>query len=205
MKKLEDIAEVIDPHPSHRAPPVSKAGIPFAGIGDLNENGELVNKKVRMVSESIFYEHNGRYDLNDDLIGLGRVASIGKVVKLKNTLGMYAISPTLGVIKGKEVSRDYLCFILNSRLIADQFAMIMSGSTRSSVGMIVLRKLDIPIPKESDEQKRIATILFDMDADIGALETKLVKYKKIKQGMMQNLLTGRIRLVKPEGKIVGAA
>jgi len=44
------------------------------------------------------------------------------------------------------------------------------------------------------EQTAIATILSDMDAEIAAPETKLEKYKQIKQGMMQNLLTGRIRL-----------
>lgn len=46
-----------------------------------------------------------------------------------------------------------------------------------------------------DVQKYIAEILSDMDAEITALESKLVKYQQIKQGMMQNLLTGRIRLV----------
>lgn len=45
------------------------------------------------------------------------------------------------------------------------------------------------------EQTRIATILSDMDNEITVLETKLTKAKKIKQGMMQNLLTGRIRLI----------
>ena len=50
-------------------------------------------------------------------------------------------------------------------------------------------------PKSTEEQTRIATILSDMDAEITALETKLEKYKKIKLGMMQNLLTGKIRLI----------
>ena len=45
-----------------------------------------------------------------------------------------------------------------------------------------------------EEQTRIATILSDMDAEITALETKLEKYKRVKLGMMQNLLTGKIRL-----------
>jgi len=45
------------------------------------------------------------------------------------------------------------------------------------------------------EQTRIAAILSDMDAEIAGLESKLAKYKQIKQGMMQELLTGRIRLV----------
>ncbi|PSJ16262.1 restriction endonuclease subunit S [Nitrosomonas supralitoralis] len=58
----------------------------------------------------------------------------------------------------------------------------------------------INIPEKKELQTRIATILSDMDAEIAALETKLTKYRQIKQGMMQNLLTGRIRLVKPESK-----
>jgi type I restriction enzyme, S subunit len=46
-----------------------------------------------------------------------------------------------------------------------------------------------------EEQNKIANILTDMDAEIAALETKLEKYKKVKLGMMQNLLTGKIRLI----------
>lgn len=56
-------------------------------------------------------------------------------------------------------------------------------------------KIEIKVPSTSEEQNEIATILSDMDAEIQALETKLEKYRKIKLGMMQNLLTGKIRLV----------
>jgi len=47
----------------------------------------------------------------------------------------------------------------------------------------------------SAEQTAIATVLSDMDAELAALETKLTKARHLKQGMMQELLTGRIRLV----------
>jgi type I restriction enzyme S subunit len=62
-----------------------------------------------------------------------------------------------------------------------------------------LRKDDVlgcklKVPK-IEEQKAIAQILSDMDAEIEALNKKLEKYKKIKQGMMEELLTGRVRLV----------
>jgi len=57
-----------------------------------------------------------------------------------------------------------------------------------------ISKYEVVIP-DSTEQTRIATILSDMDAEISALESKLAKYKQVKQGMMQELLTGRIRLV----------
>ncbi len=56
-------------------------------------------------------------------------------------------------------------------------------------------KLEITVPPTPEEQTRIATILSDMDAEITTLETKLNKCKNIKLGMMQNLLTGKIRLV----------
>lgn len=56
-------------------------------------------------------------------------------------------------------------------------------------------KIEIKVPTTPKEQNEIATILSDMDAEIQALETKLEKYRKIKLGMMQELLTGRIRLI----------
>lgn len=58
-----------------------------------------------------------------------------------------------------------------------------------------LKEMIFFFPEQKDEQIKIAHVLSDMDAEIVALETKLAKYQQIKQGMMQNLLTGRIRLV----------
>ena len=46
-----------------------------------------------------------------------------------------------------------------------------------------------------EEQTAIATVLLDMDTEIESLESKLAKAREIKQGMMQELLTGRIRLI----------
>ena len=53
----------------------------------------------------------------------------------------------------------------------------------------------LKIPVDLTEQIAIATILSDMDAEIEALETKRSKYEQVKQGMMQQLLTGKIRLI----------
>ncbi len=58
----------------------------------------------------------------------------------------------------------------------------------------VMKKIEIRIPKSIDEQTAIAQILTDMDAEITELDTKLTKARAVKQGMMQQLLTGRIRL-----------
>ena len=58
-----------------------------------------------------------------------------------------------------------------------------------------IRKIEILLPNV-DEQASIVNILSDMDDEIVSLELNLAKYKQIKQGMMQELLTGKIRLVK---------
>ena len=65
-----------------------------------------------------------------------------------------------------------------------------------SLNVATIENIEIESPGP-EEQTAIAAVLSDMDAEIEALEAKLAKARQIKQGMMQELLTGRIRLVKP--------
>jgi type I restriction enzyme S subunit len=74
----------------------------------------------------------------------------------------------------------------------------MENSVKATVDSLRLptfQVFEIPFPPTYKEQENIATILSDMDDEITALVTKLEKYKKVKLGMMQNLLTGKIRLI----------
>jgi type I restriction enzyme S subunit len=59
----------------------------------------------------------------------------------------------------------------------------------------VVKKISFPIPPTIAEQQAIAEILSDMDAEINALESRREKTRQLKVGMMQELLTGRIRLL----------
>lgn len=59
----------------------------------------------------------------------------------------------------------------------------------------VIKQIVFAVPSSIEEQAAIAQVLGDMDAEIGTLEAKLAKYRKLKTGMMQQLLTGKIRLV----------
>ncbi len=69
------------------------------------------------------------------------------------------------------------------------------GTKQQSYTATLVRLLPIDLPPTPAEQSAIVTILEDIDADIAALEAKLAKARQVKQGMMQQLLTGRIRLV----------
>ena len=69
-----------------------------------------------------------------------------------------------------------------------------TGSAQLNFGPSHMAKVTFSLPP-LPEQTAIATLLSDMDAEIAALEAKLTKTRQIKQGMMHNLLTGKIRLV----------
>ena len=58
------------------------------------------------------------------------------------------------------------------------------------------------LPNDINEQQAISKIISEMDQEIEELEQKKDKYKMIKEGMMQQLLTGRIRLIPKNGKIL---
>lgn len=88
----------------------------------------------------------------------------------------------------------FIYTLINAPDFRTKAANAGTGSTRKRIGLGELRNLELwhpPLP----EQTAIATILSDMDAEIAALEAQLVKARGIKQGMMQELLTGKIRLV----------
>ena len=58
-----------------------------------------------------------------------------------------------------------------------------------------IESIEISAPTTKDEQQAIAIVLSDMDSEISSLESRLTKYQSLKQGMMQQLLTGKIRLI----------
>jgi type I restriction enzyme S subunit len=86
-------------------------------------------------------------------------------------------------------------YAFKTRAFLDQAETLCDGSgTRYVISQDKFKGMTVNVPCIR-EQTAIATILFDMDAEIAGLETKLAKTRQLKQGMMQELLTGRIRLV----------
>jgi len=88
-------------------------------------------------------------------------------------------------------SNEYLYYLMQT--LKNVLLQNASGSTFLEISPNKIKQIQVSVP-DFVEQTRIATILSDMDAEITALEQKLSKYKLIKQGMMQELLTGKIRL-----------
>lgn len=89
----------------------------------------------------------------------------------------------------------YRTYAFKTRGFLSQTETYCDGcGTRYVLSQAKFRKLTISVPADKDEQTAIAAVLADMDAELAALGAKLAKARAIKQGMMQELLTGRIRL-----------
>lgn len=88
----------------------------------------------------------------------------------------------------------FLGYYLNASCYHNQLLPFIVGTKVSSVSKASVAQTKLTVPKY-DEQQAIASILSDMDDEITELEQKLAKYRQVKQGMMQQLLTGKIRLI----------
>jgi type I restriction enzyme S subunit len=79
--------------------------------------------------------------------------------------------------------------------LENKWLRLSKGSTFDSITSSDVKAFPIPLPPTLKEQEAISQVLTSMDDDIEKLEARLAKTKSIKQGMMQELLTGRIRLI----------
>ena len=188
QRKLGDISKVIDPHPSHRAPAATEEGIPFIGIGDVNEVGNINYKTARIVDAKIFDEHHNRYDLSIPSIGIGRVASLGKVIRLRDDIGKYVVSPTMSVIQfTNNNDLDFLYSNMNTPIFQKQFKSFSNGSTRQSVGIQDLRILMVSLPVDIEEQQKIGSFFKQLDNTIALHQRKLDSLKEQKKGFLQKM------------------
>lgn len=95
--------------------------------------------------------------------------------------------------KTNAMDHQYLRYCFQTAAVKAQFRFFAVGAKVSGISKTNIAKVTLPVLSVS-EQTAIAAILSDMDAEIVALEAKLAKARQIKQGMMRELLTGRIRI-----------
>jgi type I restriction enzyme S subunit len=166
---------------------------PFYKVSDMNNEG---NEKL-MVNANNWIDEKAKKE-------------IGSITFPKNTIIFAKIGAAI-FLERKKILNQESCIdnnmmgyvfdtnLYNVEYLHYLFQTIPLGKLVSTTALPSLNGKEISVQKyyfpNKLEQTRIATILSGMDAEIAALETKLAKYRHIKQGMMQNLLTGKIRLI----------
>ena len=118
---------------------------------------------------------------------------IGKCVAFVSDLEAYA-GGDIVILRPSNLCSLFMGYYLNTPPISRQKASKGQGDAVVHIAASALADIEVVLPG-LEEQTAIATILSDMDAELAALEAKLTKTRQLKQGMMRELLTGRIRLV----------
>ena len=163
LKSVDSIADVIDPHPSHRTPPEVLGGVPYVSIGDIDEQGNIDFEKSRKVSPVVLEEHKSRYLIENGDFIFGKIGTIGKPTKIPINIE-YTISANVILIKPKKelVNPDYLRYFFSSMNFLEDIAKKSVATSQAAFGIKKMRSLQIKIPtlEEQTEIVRRVEILF---------------------------------------------
>jgi type I restriction enzyme S subunit len=99
--------------------------------------------------------------------------------------------------KTDKLAHEYQRYCFQTKAIQEQFLFYSVGTKVSGISKSNIPKLKLPVPS-APEQTAIAEVLSEMDAELAGLEQRREKTRALKQGMMQELLTGRTRLISPK-------
>ena len=178
---------------------------------DVADFGSLVLRSSNVQKNRLAFENNVFVNMelpdrvivreNDILVCVrnGSRQLIGKCALIDDKTAGSAFGAFMSIYR-TEFSK-FVFFQFQSNIIQNQINEVM-GATINQITNKDMAGFKIPLPKDTKEQTAIANVLSDMDTELDALHQRLEKIQSIKQGMMQELLTGKTRLIKPLGEVV---
>ena len=157
-------------------------------------NGKLdIQESESLISENAYKEivKNGFPKKKDLLISC--VGTIGRCC-IFDTDEEIAFQRSVAFIRQNQIDNLFLMYFIQSDLFQKQLREAVNASTLGGVYLGAFNPLQISFSSDKKEQTAIANVLSSMDKEIETLNTKLEKYRNLKTAMMQQLLTGKIRL-----------
>jgi len=194
IKKLGEIViNVIDNR--GKTPPYLKNGevelIETVSISFVNQYPDY-SKVTKFVTKNVYKNwFRGHPNKNNILI-----STVGEYSGASAIMGTNrgTIAQNLIALNIKEINAFYVFYWTRSRFYKNQLKQVMMNQAQPSLRVPWLLNFYLAFPAKKSEQKAIARILSDTDALIESLEKLIAKKKAIKQGTMQQLLTGKKRL-----------
>lgn len=190
-KTLEDVCVIIKSGgtPTSSVKTYYDGEIPFLSIGDMTTQGKYLRYTNNHISKKGI-DNSASWIVPSGAVIYSMYASVGFVSI--NMIDIAISQAVLCLMFKKDYSSEFMYYLLLN-MKAGVLKFVGEG-TQKNLSAKTVKAFDIKYP-HYDEQLHIANILSAMDEEIDALEQKLKKYKHIKQGMMQDLLTGKVRLV----------
>ena len=162
--EIGDVADTIDPQPSHRTPPVSLDGIPYIGIAECNyQTRKIAFKSARKVGKDVLKEHKNRYTLNDGDFIIGKIGTIGKPFFLPTDCD-YTLSANTVLIKPQKdkINPRFLFAIFESEYMDRIIDAEKKSTSQPAFGIQKVRSIEIPLPPLS-LQNQFAAFVEEVD------------------------------------------
>lgn len=170
----------------------SKREVRIIQLGNVGDNG-WNNDNVKYTT----YEHAAtlkRCIVPYGSVIIAKMMPAGRAILCPSSEPMYIQgSDVIKVSFSDAISKEFFIYLTKSKAYIDQIESSVQGSTRARTNIGKIKTLKLPLPPR-EEQDRIADALSSMDALIASLDEVIQKKRQIKEGLMQNLLTGSIRL-----------
>lgn len=190
LKRLGDLTEMRSGGtPLSSNPNFYGGDIPWVSIADMTQGGKLIISTSQNLTP-IGLANSAAQMFPTGTVLYAMYASLGECSIAG--VSLCSSQAILGIRTRPTLSSEFLYYLLTS--IKHVVRTMGQQGTQSNLNKGIVQDMEFLIP-ELVEQTAIATILTDMDTELAELETRLAKTRQLKQGMMQALLTGRIRLV----------
>jgi len=193
LVRLSDIADIRSGGtPSTARPDFWDGHVPWCTPTDITalEGAKYLRDTRRKITDSGLKASSAEWVPAGSVVMTSR-ATIGECAI--NVLPMTTNQGFKNLVPRAEIDVEFLYYFMTTQ--KERLVALCGGSTFLEIGKTQLTSFEIRIPGTKAEQVAISTILAEMDSELQALTVRLTKARQIKQGMMQALLTGQVRLV----------
>ena len=184
--EIGDVADTIDPQPSHRTPPISPDGIPYIGIAECNYRTCRIDfEKARKVGRNVLREHTERYTLDEGDFIIGKIGTIGKpfFIPAEQTYTLSANTVLIKPIKGKVVPQ-YLYAVFQSEYMDRIIDAEKKSTSQPAFGIQKVRRIEIPMPP-LELQQQFAIFVAQTGKSKLTIQQSLDKLETLKKALMQ--------------------
>ena len=186
IHQVGEVANSVDPQPSHRTPPVEEGGIPYVSIKDCDyKTGKIDFEGARKVSLKVLEEHMNRYTLHDGDFVVGKIGTIGNpvFVPVRND---YTLSANVVLIQPNSelVSPYFLKYSFESDFVERQFAEAKNSTSQAAFGIQKVRTVEVMNP-DLDVQREFEIFVKQVVKSKFEIQKSLEKTQLLFDSLMQ--------------------
>ena len=193
--QLGNVANAIDPQPSHRTPPISKDGIPYISIKDVDHENDSINfSTARKVSKTVLIEHLERYKLHSGDFIIGKIGTIGKPVRIVLPQE-YTLSANVVLIQPRKINNKFLYYLFQSDLMESQFRNGQKATAQAAFGIQKVRTMNIPYPEQCQQEyivHEIESRLSVCDKIEETIADSLQQAEALRQSILKKAFEGKL-------------